>query len=243
MQTITFGKTVVMLSAILGLVFAAPGLQADDKEHKDHAGKQGPEKFLKEAMEANQLEVKAAEMVQQKAQNPEVKQLAATMAEHHRQMGQQLEELAQQHNIQASTQLTGKHQQQWSKLQGKSGEQLDKAYVTFVVKDHKRDVKMLEKCSEEFTSAPELKAFIDRSLPKVREHLEMAQNTAQELNIPQSELAADMEEEADSAVGAPGSQERGIGEETQPEPQPDNESTSEPEIDVDASVQPDNERP
>ena len=215
MKRITFGKSIVTASAIMGMAAFTPALHANDQEgkqgqkHEAHAGKQSPEKFLKEALEANNLEIKAAEMAQQQGQHPQVKQLASALAQYHQQAQQQLQQLAQKHNVQAETELTGKHQQQWTKLQGKTGQELDKAFVTFVVKDHRKDITMMEKCSKEFTSAPELKTFIDRSLPAMRQHLQMAQQTAKQLNIDPAELAADTEQEDDSAIGAPGTTETG----------------------------------
>lgn len=246
MRTFTFGKSVIAASVMLGMALASSELRADDKEHKDHekhAAKQTPEKFIKEAAEANQLEIRAAELAQRQGESQQVKQLASTMAQHHRQAGEQLQRLAEQQNIQTETRLTGKHQQQWSKLQGKSGQELDKAFITFVVKDHKKDIAMLEKCSKEFTSNPELKAYIDRNLPMVRQHLEMAQNAAEELNIDPATLAADTEEDTESAVGAPGTTERGVGEPESQEDQPQQDNEADIEIEADTSLQPDNERP
>ena len=246
MSKIRFGKTIMTATAILGLVSVAP-LSADDKsgektdKHHAKAAKQSPEQFIKEAIEANQLEIRAAQLAQREGQNPKVKQLASTMVQHHRDAQQQLQQFAEQHKVQArtDTQLTGKHQQQWTKLQGKSGQELDKAFVTFVVKDHKKGIAMLEKCSEEFTSAPELKAFIDRNLPVIKQHLQMAERAAQELNIDPKTLAADTEEGSESSAGAPGEAETGIGEQKEQEKQ-DNQAEIRVEPETDTSLQPDN---
>lgn len=251
MRIITFGKTIITATAILGLAAFNPALTANELEkgeksdkHHAQAGKQSPEKFIKEALEANQLEIRAAQLAQRQGENPQVKQLASTLVQHHRDLQQQLQQFAEQHKVQArtDTQLTGKHQEQWSKLEGKTGQELDKAFVTFVVKDHKQDLAMLEKCSKEFTSAPELKAFIDRNIPVIRQHLQMAQRTAQELNIDPSTLAADTEE-GESAAGAPAAGEKGIGErDTQESEQIEQEQNNEAglEIEADADIQPDN---
>lgn len=252
MRKIKFGKTIITTTAALGLVAFNPALSANEHEkgeksakHEAHASKQSPEHFIKEALEANQLEIRAAQLAQRQGENPQVKQLASTIVQHHRDLQQQLQQFAEQHKVQARTetqQLTGKHQEQWSKLEGKTGQELDKAFVTFVVKDHKKDLTMLEKCSKEFTSAPELKAFIDRNIPVIRQHLQMAQQTAQALKIDPATLVADTEE-GESAAGAPAAGEKGIGErETRQSQESDQQKNNEAdvEIEADADLKPDN---
>src|SRR5690606_38048508 len=130
--------------------------------------------------------------------------------------------------------------QQWSQLQGKTGQELDKAFVTFVVKDHKKDIAMLEKCSKEFTSAPELKAFIDRNIPVVRQHLEMAQSAAEELNIDPSTLAVDTSEESETAAGAAATAETGTSETDTEKASEEQDNEPEIRIESESSLQPDN---
>lgn len=244
MRKMISAKSIITVTAAAGLVFFTPAPRADhhkekgDKHH-EQAAKQTPEEFVKHAIEANTMEVRAAELAQQKSQSPEVKQLASTIAQHHRQAGQQLRRLAEQHNVEAETDASGKHQEKFTKLQSKSGQEFDKAFVTQVVKDHKKNIPMLEKCSEKFTSSPELKAFIDRNIPAMKKHLEMAQNTARDLNIT---IAADTETEEDTAAGAPATSETGENQRdsaADPAAQGDNES---PETQSDIELESDDNK-
>jgi putative membrane protein len=60
-------------------------------------------------------------------------------------------------------------------LQKLSGADFDKAYVSDMLRDHKKDVKEFEKASQDL-SDPDLKAFAAKTLPTLQEHLSMVQN-------------------------------------------------------------------
>jgi putative membrane protein len=56
-----------------------------------------------------------------------------------------------------------------------SGNEFDRRFLREVgIKDHEKDIKNFEKASERAKDR-DLKAWIDKSLPKLREHLAMAQ--------------------------------------------------------------------
>jgi len=59
-------------------------------------------------------------------------------------------------------------------LQKVNGADFDRQYVTHMVKDHKKDVKEFEKAAREL-SDPDLRAFAQKTLPTLQEHLQMVE--------------------------------------------------------------------
>ncbi len=135
--------------------------------------------FIKEAAQGSTAEVHLGQLAQQKAQNPQVKQLAERIVQDHTQAGQQLMQIAQQHNIQPSTEVKGEHKETHDKLQKASGEEFDKQYAKEMVKHHKKDIKKFEEMSRD-AKDPQLKSFAQQTLPKLQQHLQMAQAAAGE---------------------------------------------------------------
>ncbi|SPE57086.1 hypothetical protein SBV1_2630002 [Verrucomicrobia bacterium] len=60
-------------------------------------------------------------------------------------------------------------------LQSVSGRDFDKAYAKDMVKDHKKDVKEFESAAKDL-SDPDLRAWAQKTLPVLQEHLRMAQD-------------------------------------------------------------------
>jgi len=102
-----------------------------------------------------------------------------------------------------NTTHAAKHEQkEMEKLQTQSGAEFDKAFVRMAIKDHKKDISEFERARTDITD-PEIKAFVDQTLPKLRNHLQMAQNAARVVGVNESSIAADREDDTTSGTGAP----------------------------------------
>jgi len=95
-----------------------------------------------------------------------------------------------------------KHQRELANLRSQSGAEFDKAFVRMAVKDHKKDIAEFEKCRNDVTDA-ELKAFIDQTLPTLRNHLQMARTAAKSVGVDEATIAADRDDDNASSTGAP----------------------------------------
>jgi len=197
-------------SLAIGTLLTCVAVYADhEKTAKDDQGQGHGDKatkFITEAAQGGQAEVKMGQLASQNGQSQDVKKLGQTLVQDHQKANEELMALAQKKNIQVPQDL-GKHQHMVDRLQSKSGADFDKAFVTMAVKDHKKDVSKFEKCSKDVDDA-ELKAFIDKTLPTLRNHLQMAQSAARNLGINEATLSAADREDSD-AVGAPGESEKG----------------------------------
>jgi len=98
--------------------------------------------------------------------------------------------------------VTKHEHKELDKLQSESGAEFDKTFVRMAIKDHKKDISEFERARTDITD-PEIKAFIDQSLPKLRNHLQLAQNAARVVGVSESSIAADREDDTTSNAGAP----------------------------------------
>jgi len=96
-----------------------------------------------------------------------------------------------------------KEHRELEKLQSQSGAEFDKTFVRMALKDHKKDISEFEHARTDVND-PEIKAFIDQTLPTLRNHLQLARTAAKAVGVNEASIAADRDENntADS-TGAP----------------------------------------
>lgn len=132
------------------------------------------QQFVQKAAQGGMLEVRLGELASQKAANPKVKELGATMVKDHSQVNKELNDLAEKKGLVLSTELDSKHQGTVEKFSKLSGEEFDKAYVKELVSAHKKDVSEFEKASKSAADA-DVKAWAGKTLPALQGHLQHVQ--------------------------------------------------------------------
>jgi len=132
-------------------------------------------KFLENAARGQQEEVVLGQLAQQKASNQAVRDFGQRMVTDHSKLNDELKALATQKGATLPTQMSHSERSTTSHLQNESGASFDQAYIKDMVKDHKKDVKEFEKATNDVTD-PDLKAWAQKALPTLQQHLQMAQN-------------------------------------------------------------------
>jgi len=140
--------------------------------------------FVISASEAGAAEVAQGQLAISRASNPDVKSFAQRMVDDHTRGNQALMQLATIKGLTPRSGMTsdaaqgaqqkGKSRDKWLKLSGAS---FDREYIRAQVRDHEMAVSLFEK---EATSGsdPDLKAFAEKTLPTLKEHLRMARDVA-----------------------------------------------------------------
>ncbi|QJD96471.1 DUF4142 domain-containing protein [Mucilaginibacter robiniae] len=128
-------------------------------------------KFAVDAANGGMAEVELAKVAQAKATNPQVKSFADMMIKDHTKANDELMALAKTKNITLPTTLGNDEQKVMTDLNQKKGADFDKAYVSDMVDDHKKDVDLFEKASKDSKDA-DLKAFATKTLPVLKMHLQ-----------------------------------------------------------------------
>jgi putative membrane protein len=139
--------------------------------------------FITKAMEGGMAEVQLGQLAQQKSQSNDVKQFAAKMVNDHGQMGDKwLKPVAQQMGINAPSGPSKKDKKEIEKLQGLSGQDFDKEYITMMVKDHQKDLKEFQS-EAQAAQDPTIKQIADKGSQVIQQHLQIIERIAKAHNV------------------------------------------------------------
>lgn len=132
-------------------------------------------KFMTKAAAGGIAEVEMGKLAQQKASDDRVKQFGARMETDHTKANDELKSIASSKGVELPTAPDKKAQKTMDQLNGKSGADFDRSYMTHMVADHKKDIALFEKEANSGKDAA-TRAFANKTLPTLREHLQMAQD-------------------------------------------------------------------
>lgn len=135
-------------------------------------------KFATEAASGGLAEVELGKLAEQKASDAKVKAFGAMMVKDHSKANEELKALAAKKNIALPTAPAEEKQKKMQEISAKTGADFDKAYVEEMLADHKKDVTLFEEASNKVQD-PEMKQFIDKTLPVLRTHLDHIQKIAE----------------------------------------------------------------
>jgi len=126
--------------------------------------------FYAEAMKGDQKEINSSQMVEKSGSSADVKKLAKKIDSDHTAFDKKVKAAAGSNATMPSAADTTD-----SSLAGKTGADLDKAYVDAMVTDHQTDIPKFENAAKN-ASTPEARKLASDVLPTLREHLKMAQD-------------------------------------------------------------------
>lgn len=129
--------------------------------------------FYQQALSGGEKEIAASKMAE-KSSNAKVKELAKAIIADHTSLGDKVKAAAGANAPTPATPDT-------SALSGKTGADLDKAYVDMMVSDHQTDIPMFENASKN-ASTDKAKQLASAALPKLKKHLDMAQKAQASLS-------------------------------------------------------------
>ena len=127
--------------------------------------------FMQKAATGGIAEVSLGQQVSSAAKNSDAKGFADKMVTDHGKANDELKQLASNKGVTLPTDTDQAHKDAAQKVM--SDKNVDKAYMDEMVKDHDKDVKEFEEASKKAKDA-DLKAWIDKTLPVLKEHQKMA---------------------------------------------------------------------
>jgi putative membrane protein len=127
------------------------------------------QQFVKKAAAGGLAEVKLSELANDRASDQKVKDFAVQMVTDHTQANNELKPIAESNKIPVPTKLKGESEVAYQRLEKLSGSKFDAAYIKVMVSDHDKTVSAFEDASSKVKN-PDLKAFIDKTLPVLRQH-------------------------------------------------------------------------
>jgi putative membrane protein len=96
--------------------------------------------FLRKAAEGGIAEVKLGQLAAQKASSDEVKALAQKMVDDRTKMNSEMAQVADSMGVMLPKSMNRDDQAEYDKLSALSGDAFDTEYLTFMVKDHHKDL-------------------------------------------------------------------------------------------------------
>jgi putative membrane protein len=169
----------------------AAGEQKDRTGTKEAKIDRGDRRFLEKAAELGHAELSASKLAATKASRPEVRDFAKQMVEDHTKAHQELQALASRKGVTLPAGPDGGHEKDLKKLEDLSGARFDREYMAGAgIKDHDRSVDLFRDTQKD-TKDPDIKAFIDKTLPVLQKHHQMAKT-----------VHASVKDDRGSAVGA-----------------------------------------
>jgi putative membrane protein len=168
-------KFALATAALLVAVAGAPS---------SHAADATDQKFIKEAIQGNLAEVKVGQLAQDKGASQQVKEFGAELVKDHGMANQNATQVAQQMNVTAPDAPGMKQKAVYTKLAALSGKQFDREFAKSMVKDHKEDIAKYQKEASQSGPAAD---YAKQTLPKLRDHLKMAEALTADSSMTKSE--------------------------------------------------------
>ncbi|BCG48564.1 outer membrane protein-like protein [Citrifermentans bremense] len=161
--------------SLFALSMAIPALAADKLSRSDKA-------FVKDAASGGMMEVEAGRLAQQKGASQEIKDFGQMMVTDHGKANDELEAIIAKKQMKKPAKMDAKHKKMVDQLNALSGAEFDKKYAKEMVKDHEKDVAKFKKASGKVKD-PEIKAWVDKTLPVLEQHLQHAKDMAKKLGV------------------------------------------------------------
>ena len=136
-------------------------------------------KFIGDAVNSGMFEVQVSQLAASKATDPNVKSFATLLVDHHTAANNELVKIANARGVELPAAPKRALRRDIEKLGKKNGDEFDREFVRNVgIKAHEKDIKLFRKASKDVKD-PELKAFVDKTLPTLQDHLAAAQQLPQ----------------------------------------------------------------
>lgn len=138
--------------------------------------------FLRDAAAGGRKEIEIGRLAVKRGINARVRQFGQRMVDDHTNADKDLMQVAKKANIDVPAGTSAEQQQDIDQIAAIKGDAFDPEYMKSMVKDHEDAVSRFEDQSRNGTD-PDVRAFADRMLPTLRDHLQQAREIAQSLEI------------------------------------------------------------
>jgi putative membrane protein len=164
------GPIIAALGAALTIVLSTP------VQSQQSGIASGDSSRITRAAQMGLAEVASSKVAMEKATKPEVKKFAEHMVKEHQDANSELQQIASSKGVTMPTSPDAKHQEALKKLRGMSGDKFDREYMERSgVKDHKAALSLFQEGAKN-AKDPQLKAYFEKHVPHIKQHLAMAQD-------------------------------------------------------------------
>jgi len=132
-------------------------------------------RFAVKAARGGREEVELGQLAKEKGSSEAVRSFGSQMVTDHSKANDELTRLLSRKGASLPPTIAPSGRSTIDELQKASGPDFDKTYAKAMVKDHKKDVREFESASKDITD-PDLRAWVEKTLPTLQQHLQMAQD-------------------------------------------------------------------
>ncbi len=138
------------------------------------------ETFIRAADQINLAEMKLGKVAEDNAKSEVVKKFGVKSMQDHSLMNKELRKYTTKQGIAIMDKLDTKHQELLDELTKLKGTDFDKAYTKDMVAGHEQAIKLFEVEAKNGADA-DMKAWAEKCLPTLREHLKLAQAAVEDV--------------------------------------------------------------
>jgi putative membrane protein len=158
-----------LLAATAAAFIPASGSRSERQDAKHSA-----QSFLQKAAEGQQAEIILGRLASERAADRQVKEFGVHMMEDHRKASEEIRQLAAREGVALSSELTGRHKDKQERFAQLSGSEFDYAYIEYLLRHHRKDVKDFERTLKAIND-PQILHWAEGTLPLLKEHLRQAE--------------------------------------------------------------------
>jgi putative membrane protein len=137
--------------------------------------------FINLITSINMMEVKLCRLAEQISTSEDVKQFARMLENDHYKSSKQLKNIAVKNNISVNAGILPEYRKRVDDLSSLIGLSFDKEYIKIMINDHTDAIKKYEDASSMINNI-NLKNWINKTLPELKNHLKEAQNIQKDLD-------------------------------------------------------------
>ncbi len=167
-------RAVAWLGIVLLLCLGVSFAQTNKSQQNANLSSQD-QQFVQLAAHTNLGEVALGNLAEQKASENDVKDFGRLMIKDHSAAEKQLKDWASSHGVTLPTQPGANAQRLKQDLSAKSGRQFDQAYIRDMMQGHDKVIMRFEQEIQN-GQEPQLKAYAESVLPKIQDHIRIAEN-------------------------------------------------------------------
>lgn len=154
---------------------------ANEAKFDTIANKEDDSEFLVDQAEINLAEIEIGKLAQTKSTNPEVKKFGKMLVDEHTKSASEVSALAKTKNFTLPTSLTEDGQDEYKKLNEKSGLDFDKKFADMMIDGHEKAIDKLKKASED-AKDEDVRLWASNNIAGLTAHLEHAKMLKQNLD-------------------------------------------------------------
>ena len=135
--------------------------------------KEDDSQYIVDIASINLSEIELGKLAQTKSTNPEVKKFGKMMVDDHTKLASEVSALAKTKNFTLPTSLTEEGQEEYNKLNEKTGVDFDKKFADMMVDGHQKAIDKVKKTAEKATDQ-DVKLWASNNVAGLTAHLEHA---------------------------------------------------------------------